>query len=313
MKKAQIYLCYFQPITRLGSKIWIKQFRHQTDLLVNKAPQKRNCRLNALSRSKCWSSRSNKLIRWALSISIFNNIVVYQHRQPNPLCQSADKWSTSRNKFLPAEYLCEEEEQTDGQDRTGASISEQVVIYLPCKHLTFITEKKSDRRMRSSQLQNDPTNGRPKFTGSVGGGEMQNPKAQKSWSLCKVRPSRRWLRPTASTEVGNVVRIEVSSWNLLIRCCSGRRPSKACWPWEAQGEPGKRDHFFISSRQDGYCSGAVSTPACSCSVSPQLPPQGWTSCLQLYLVVVIIISINDHDHYETIDVIFVFPQWQLQW
>ena len=25
-------------------------------------------------------------------------------------------------------------------------------------------------------------------------------------------------------------------------------------------------------------------------------------------VVVIIISINDHDHYETIDVIFVFPQ-----
>ena len=45
--------------------------------------------------SKCWSSRSNKLIRWAwalsISISIFNNIVVYQHRQPNPLCQSADK------------------------------------------------------------------------------------------------------------------------------------------------------------------------------------------------------------------------------
>ena len=26
--------------------------------------------------SKCWSSRSNKLIRWAISISIFNNIVV---------------------------------------------------------------------------------------------------------------------------------------------------------------------------------------------------------------------------------------------
>ena len=80
--------------------------------------------------SKCWSSRSNKLIRWAwalsISISIFNNIVVYQHR----------------NKFLAAQYLCEEEEeQTDGQDRTCASISEQVVIYLPCKHLTFITEK----------------------------------------------------------------------------------------------------------------------------------------------------------------------------
>ena len=87
--------------------------------------------------SKCWSSRSNKLIRWVLfiSISIFNNIVVYQHR----------------NKFLPAQYLCEEEEeQTDGQDRTCASISEQVVIYLRRKHLTFITEKKSDRRMRSS-------------------------------------------------------------------------------------------------------------------------------------------------------------------
>ena len=77
--------------------------------------------------SKCWSSRSNKLIRWVLSISIsiFNNIVVYQHR----------------NKFLPAQYLCEEEEQTDGQDRTCASISEQVVIYLRRKHLTFITEK----------------------------------------------------------------------------------------------------------------------------------------------------------------------------
>ena len=78
--------------------------------------------------SKCWSSRTNKLIRWALSISIsiFNNIVVYQHH----------------NKFLPAQYLCEEEEeQTDGQDRTGASISEQVVIYLRRKHLTFIIEK----------------------------------------------------------------------------------------------------------------------------------------------------------------------------
>ena len=59
-------------------------------------------------------------------LSIFNNIVVYQHR----------------NKFLPAQYLCEEEEeQTDGQDRTGASISEQVVVYLRRKHLTFITEK----------------------------------------------------------------------------------------------------------------------------------------------------------------------------
>ena len=48
-----------------------------------------------------------------------------------------------RNKFLPAQYLCEEEEeeQTDGQDRTGASISEQVVIYLRRKHLTFITDK----------------------------------------------------------------------------------------------------------------------------------------------------------------------------
>ena len=30
-------------------------------------------------------------------------------------------------------------------------------------------------------------------------------------------------------------------------------------------------------------------------------------------VVVIIISINDHNHQETINVIFVFPQWQLQW
>ena len=106
-----------------------------------------------------------------------------------------------------------------------------------------------------------------------------------------------------------------------------KSPLEISWSAAAQGEdlpkhadPGKPKEsrvkeiiFFISSRQDGYCSGAVSTPACSCSVSPQLPPQGWTSCLQLYLVVVIIISINDHDHYETIDVIFVFPQWQLQW
>ena len=41
---------------RSQGKIWIKQFRHQTDLLVNKAPQKRNCRLNALSRSKYYQS-----------------------------------------------------------------------------------------------------------------------------------------------------------------------------------------------------------------------------------------------------------------
>ena len=52
-----------KSITRLGSKIRIKQFRHQTELLVNKAPQKRNCRLNALSRSKCYQSD------WSANIS----------------------------------------------------------------------------------------------------------------------------------------------------------------------------------------------------------------------------------------------------
>ena len=52
-----------KSITRLGSKIRIKQFRHQTELLVNKAPQKRNCRLNALSRSKYYQND------WSANIS----------------------------------------------------------------------------------------------------------------------------------------------------------------------------------------------------------------------------------------------------